>query len=238
MADSTNNDVERGPLPAPTAPPAATQEVSEKQPITTTSTTTAVPNSGAIAPPDEPPPAYDSIYGKLKAEREKSSSQTDFLTNSCTIIGSSVGFTAFLLITLILPVAMIVVGALNLGNCPIQRYIPIWMLVAGITSAIMQVFNVVINKSKSNGEEPDSRNSGGNGCLGCFNFAWFIAGNVWVFGVHPTVELSDPTSGLYCNALCYNLAFWAIVGTYIMIGLFCCGCCCLCLTLGRETSKK
>ena len=77
-------------------------------------------------------------------------------------------------------------GSLNLDRCPVQRFIPIWLIVAGACSAIQQIASMcknVGNKHSSNGDNADGdekpTNRGlvcFNSLFGCFNFAWFIAG--------------------------------------------------------------
>jgi len=197
--------------------------------------------------PQGPPPAYDSLYGKLLAERAKTSDNKEFMANGANILSSSVGFIIFLAVSMVLPVCMIVFGSLNLQNCPVQRLIPIWLIVAGATSAILQFINIVNGfltrkrEGHQNLEEGDknSTTSGGNGILGCFNFVWFICGNVWVFGVHNRVVHDDDASDNYCDGTAYNLAFWSIIAAYIFIGFFCfCGCCVACCVGKAVASAK
>jgi len=195
--------------------------------------------------PSGPPPAYDSLYGKLLAERAKTTDNKKFMANGANILSSSIGFIIFLAVSMILPVCMIVFGSLNLGKCQIQRLIPIWLIVAGATSAVLQAINIVsgwMTRKRCEHEnlEDDADNSttsGGNGLLGCFNFAWFICGNVWVFGVHGRVVHDDPSSENYCDGTAYNLAFWSIIAAYIFIGFFCCCGCCIACCVGKAVSS-
>lgn len=199
--------------------------------------------SDAEAPPptytdttdSAPPPSYDSIFGQIKDAKTKSSGGADFLKSVCVIIFSTIGFTIFIAILLCIPVAMIVVGALNLDNCPLERFIPIWLVVAGSVSAFMQLGSIIKKiKAKCDGiEDPDEEAqsfsvlNGLNGLIGCFNIAWFFAGNVWVYRVYGKQDTTDPLSLNYCDAATYYFAFWSITTAYIILAIVCCCSCCI-----------
>ena len=78
---------------------------------------------------------------------------------------------------------------MNLHNCPVQRYIPIWMIVAGSTSALLQIIQLVTRccddhsddatVQEGEGKGRTGNGGAGNGLLGCFNFAWFITGKTY-----------------------------------------------------------
>merc|ERR1712002_1161541 len=179
------------------------------------------------------PPSYNSVFGKLKAEREKGT--TSFLKNSSGILAQSGEFSVFVLLLLVVPILFIVYGSINLGNCTIQRFIPIWLIVAGVFSIIQQLLQLLNYWNKRNTPEEEQEankpSQAGSTLLGCFNIAWFIAGNVWVFGAYSDVVTDDPSSVNYCHQTTYYLACWSIIVAYIIIGLFCfCGCCiCACI---------
>lgn len=40
-----------------------------------------------------------------------------------------------------IPIPTILIGALNVGNCPVQQFIPIWMIILGITIIIKWAVN-------------------------------------------------------------------------------------------------
>jgi len=179
------------------------------------------------------PPSYSSVFGKLKAEREKGTK--DFLKNSSSIVTESCEFSIFNLFLLALPVVMIVYGSINLANCPVQRYIPIWLIVAGVFGIIqqlLQLFSYWKNRNTTE-EEKEAKKSSQHGAsiLSCFNLAWFICGNVWVFGAFNDVTFADSNADTFCEQTTFNLAFWSIIVVYILVGLFCfCGLCiCTCI---------
>ncbi|XP_040184793.1 uncharacterized protein LOC120917514 [Rana temporaria] len=109
----------------------------------------------------------------------------------------------FFLIWTAIGVAFIVVGAINLNTCPLQPFIPIYMIVAGAFSfaywivLLLRCFCPTLGKIFAL-------------IVGLFVFAWFIAGSVWVFGNYR------PTAG--CNIPMYLFVFSILIIQWIFIG--------------------
>ena len=90
---------------------------------------------------DSPPP-YDSLglvdfardyFGnnwRAILGRAKKDSQEQGLTLLSSAI-SVTSITVFLLISIALSIAMIVIGSLYMDSCPVQKNIPVWLVVAG-----------------------------------------------------------------------------------------------------------
>merc|ERR1712002_1152962 len=120
------------------------------------------------------PPSYNSVFGKLKAEREKGA--TSFLKNSSSILAQSGEFSVFVLLLLVVPILFIVYGSINIKNCEIQRFIPIWLIVAGVFSIIQQLLQLLNYWNKRNTPEEEQEankpSQAGSTLLGCFNIAW------------------------------------------------------------------
>ncbi|XP_063801208.1 transmembrane protein 272-like isoform X2 [Pseudophryne corroboree] len=104
-----------------------------------------------------------------------------------------------------LSIAMIVMGAIYKNDCPIQPYIPIFLLVTGITHlvAIFVLFLRIVLETCSLVLEA---------LLGTFSFAWFIAGCVWVFKLYNYYEG-------FCNQSLYLFAFGILIFECVMIFL-------------------
>ena len=75
-------------------------------------------------------------------------------------------------------------GTLNLQNCPLEHFIPIWMIVSGSIIAFTQLrFILKKVRAKCEGSESNEEESGSFmdrmfDLIGLFNIAWFFAG-VW-----------------------------------------------------------
>ncbi|XP_046445820.1 uncharacterized protein LOC124195453 [Daphnia pulex] len=98
------------------------------------------------------------------------------------------------LLCLALPICMITIGSIFLQECPVEHYIPIYLIVAGVFSLISDYVRYALE--------------GENGCCQCFLFCWFIAGCVWIYGVNgPSFSPEDKN---YCNPLLYTFAYWIV----------------------------
>lgn len=223
----------------------------------TTKITQAEEGTTARTGGSQNPPAYDSIFGRLQSVKKDSKGPKDIVAKSCNILCASVLGTIVLAPVLAVPIAMIAVGAIHLDDCPVERFIPIYLLVGGCFGALQIILTLILrvknhlqenNKPKDSGRqageegEEDGKGGGGkkgtykdtnaslhpcSGLISCFLFAWFIAGNVWVYRAFSTVTTSDVASPLYCNGSVYWFAFVLITSGYACIALSCC-CVALC----------
>ena len=73
-------------------------------------------------------------------------------------------------------------GSINLGNCAVQSYIPIWLIVAGVFCIIQQVHQITSywrNRNKTGEEKKTSKlNRNITGVFRWFSLAWFICGKL------------------------------------------------------------
>ncbi|XP_077984538.1 uncharacterized protein LOC144439143 [Glandiceps talaboti] len=138
-----------------------------------------------------------------------------------------------------IPITMIVMGALYMDDCPAEKYIPTYLIVGGVFQFVALILSMWSSQKKRSGNDDDD---GSTGMLGkcvrvvsaliyLFNFAWFIAGNVWIYRTEP--DYDDSTGGNYCDQTLYLFSFWLITTSYILIGLGGCigiivGCCICC----------
>jgi hypothetical protein len=131
-----------------------------------------------------------------------------------------------LILTLVFSITEISFGGTYIGQCPVQREIPIFLLVHGSTKivwvgcgiiafieakyfsnsphiAILMLINLIIQV-----------------VFMLFFLAWFIAGNVWVWSVKGSVQTTDSTvSSTYCQSTLYGAAQGLIISTYIVFGI-------------------
>uniref|UniRef100_A0A7N6ABY1 Uncharacterized protein n=1 Tax=Anabas testudineus TaxID=64144 RepID=A0A7N6ABY1_ANATE len=126
-------------------------------------------------------------------------------------------------------IAAIGIGATHLNNCPVQFFIPIYLIVMGASS----ILSLSLTYTKSTWKE-GVVNILCSVCmtlLHLFGFCWFIAGNVWVYSVFPPNY--SPEGPRYCHKTTYLFAFvfttmmWASIALMICcIGCFALLTCC------------
>lgn len=178
---------------------------------------------------DAPPPSYESLYGRAKAIKAESSGNVDFVKKVILLFVGTIGFTVFLGIMLAIPISMIVIGAKYLHDCPAERYIPIYLVVAGSFGVLRNSITIVRRCCQKKDEEEEENRRKVNpveSIIDCFMFAWFIAGNVWIYRTKGEFS-TNPGDPNFCDPTLYWFAFWITTAAYIIIGCSCC-CCCLC----------
>ncbi|XP_062503419.1 transmembrane protein 272-like [Corticium candelabrum] len=195
---------------------------------------------------DGAPPSYRSLFPNAfkpnqigsRVRRTMTMSRTDEheetsvssrLMAFCAVLGCCLCTVAF---CLGIPVAMIVIGALNLHDCKIERLIPIWLIVMGVFQSLEVGFRVLFHSSR----KEDDENQAKWDPIGCFIFAWFICGNVWVLSnwndyspvefIHEANRTSP--NPYYCDDLMMKFSFGVIMLAYAVLGLSICCCCLAC----------
>ncbi|XP_076130579.1 transmembrane protein 272-like [Alosa pseudoharengus] len=116
-----------------------------------------------------------------------------------------------------IPIASIVVGAQYLHSCPIQRYIPIYLVVMGAFGLALPLLTC-----KPGSNDPEANNqvircNAWNSIVSLFLFCWFIAGNMWIYSIYQPNY--DPAAGAYCDKTLYLFAFWITTLVYIATGV-------------------
>ncbi|XP_059153139.1 transmembrane protein 272-like isoform X2 [Physella acuta] len=170
------------------------------------------------------PPSYESLYGRVKAAKRDSSNVLTFLKAFLIIILSTIGFTIILGILMAVPIAMIVIGALYKDDCPLERMIPIYLIVAGSFGCVKNLFNLVQRfcKSKEEMEEERKKVNPLEQLVNCFLFAWFIVGCVYIYRNYDEVSYDPLKTDHYCDKTLYLFAFWVTTAVYIIMAMSCC----------------
>ena len=121
-------------------------------------------------------------------------------------------------------------GAKHKDDCPIQKYIPIYLIVLGSFGILRNIIGLYTQIKKRSGEnsdeENDAKKSTCEGIIDCFLLAWFIAGNVWIYSNYEP-NYTDPNSSDYCDKTLYLFAFGLTTASYAFVGLVCCCMCCI-----------
>ncbi|CAD5119325.1 DgyrCDS7949 [Dimorphilus gyrociliatus] len=177
---------------------------------------------------NDPPPSYDTIFGRMKEARNQSTSTLQYAKKFFQIIVSTVAFTLMLLVLLAIPISMIVIGSIYKGDCPREKYIPIYLIVAGafgVLKNISSLFQRCKNRNEENAEEANSKTNPFDSLIGCFLFGWFVAGNVWIYKIYDDFDDKNKESADYCNPTLYYFSFWITTAVYIFALCMCCSMC-------------
>ncbi|PAV86714.1 hypothetical protein WR25_18078 [Diploscapter pachys] len=175
------------------------------------------------------PPSYDSLYGQLR-EVDSPKGLAVFLRNACNAISNTLAAAIALAILNILPIAMIVIGSLNLNDCPDKEILPKWLLISGIFYLIRSGINFLYRLQKAEQQKPL--------CTRCieslievFLFIWFILGCIWAISAYST-------DNLQCDRVVVLFSFIYVVCSLALLALscflFCCCCCCICFKPKQE----
>ncbi|CAL8297937.1 unnamed protein product [Lota lota] len=95
-------------------------------------------------------------------------------------------------------------GTIHLNNCPAQPYIPIYLIVLGVSSLLSLVLSYVQSPRKQS--VVSILTSACISLLHIFNTCWFVAGTLWVFAIYSP-SYSDAEDG-YCQKNVYHFAFY------------------------------
>jgi len=199
---------------------------------------------GRMTAVDMPP----SSFSDLKNEYMDIRSPQHFFTVSqkcCGVFCMSRATLGLLVIGLIVPIIMVIIGSLYLYQCPVERYIPIYLIVAGVLYLMILLSGIFHQIWHAVNPQDISRHpflhseACFNHCLAnWFLFAWFIAGSVWVYRVlWPSFTMG---SASYCHPVLYKFALTIISAEWVFFGLwfiFCCGCCGLACCLCAKNKK-
>ncbi|XP_055529414.1 uncharacterized protein LOC129721175 isoform X2 [Wyeomyia smithii] len=168
--------------------------------------------------PDAPPPSYDSLFGRVREAHKSSTGMLDFLKNVTILLLGTLGCTIILGITIVIPVCMIVFGAIYLHDCPQNDYIPVFLLVGGVFSVLKQLLHLSTRVRSREGQEFERlRQSPTQTLINCFMLGWFIIGSFWIYRIYEPNY--DPALGKYCNKSLYLFTFWLITSVYMTLGI-------------------
>ncbi|KAL3276595.1 hypothetical protein HHI36_011967 [Cryptolaemus montrouzieri] len=127
-----------------------------------------------------------------------------------------------LIVPILLHLAMIVIGAMNLKKCPVEKNIPIYLLSAGILGILTKLAGIGRNwiiKYISF----DTIMS----VIYTLEFVYFLLGSYWVYKEYkPSFNSHDGNA--YCDKTTFMFAFIYITLTYVVLAfLLLLLCCCI-----------
>lgn len=170
---------------------------------------------------------------KKKASRIKPPGLVNTL---CTGGLSTIAVLIYLLFILALPIAKLVLGVLYVKECPVNKSIPLYLIVSGacgLAIVSLLLLSSVCTFSRSLIKRERSTHGlmlctiafsrGMQGAIKIFLFVWFFFGNIWIFGVRYRVRTDKPNDiNNYCHPTLYWFAFYVLIFTYVQAFLTCC----------------
>ncbi|CAJ0578684.1 unnamed protein product, partial [Mesorhabditis spiculigera] len=196
------------------------------------------PSYDAMDPADAPP-SYDSLYGQFR-QVEDPKGLVSFLGGAWHTLTGTVAAMIALAFLNILPIAMILLGALNKDNCPIDPTIPKWLIVSGIVHLVKSAINYYLKLKKI--EHPPTSVKAIDGLLSLFSTVWFILGSIWVYSAFGHYTRTPYQGEDYCDPFMLIFSFVFITVTYAILALmcfcFCCCCCCICFKKASDTTTN
>jgi hypothetical protein len=220
-----------------------------------------------ITPPPTPPPPpiqYQivpipsrrpspiRVLRRIRTKKYFKEKTPGFCTTLCSGGAATCAALIYLTLVLALPVAKLVLGILYINQCPVNKYIPLYMIVSGACGLGIILFLLLSSTCTFYRSSTIARKSthrfiiftiafarGMQGVLAIFLFIWFFIGNFWVFGARYSVRTDQPNDiNNYCQPGLYWFAFYALIFTYILAifmcvfkfcgNFFCCGACDIC----------
>lgn len=175
----------------------------------------------AMDPSRAPPPSYESVIGRVREAHKESSGTIDFFKKLIVLLAGTLGCTIAIGVTIVVPVAMFLIGFKYLNDCPVNMFIPVYLLVGGVVGVVKQFFQL-LHRIKRIGsrsdEEEEERKSSFQSVIALFMLTWFVLGSYWVYKSYlPSFDPADYRE--YCNKTVYLFAFWQITIVYIAVGL-------------------
>ncbi|KAJ8254786.1 hypothetical protein GJAV_G00197340 [Gymnothorax javanicus] len=129
------------------------------------------------------------------------------------------GIITLAVLSYVVPIALGMIGAFNVSNCPQQPLIPIYLGVCGLLMVAAQL--PYLSHCESWAEGNPTRRSLLKVCkvvLFLVLGAWFIAGSVWVYTIYPP-NYDSSGKAEYCGKTVYLIAFWFSNLCYILVPL-------------------
>ncbi|XP_075062607.1 transmembrane protein 272-like [Mixophyes fleayi] len=129
-------------------------------------------------------------------------------------------------------IASIAIGAIYINDCPGQYLIPYYLIISGV-ACLLQLSLTCL--PCGDGMEPPSVslvNVCAQSVMLMFLFAFFIAGNVWIYSLNHE-PWDSPSGPKRCNRVLYLYAFWIITLCHLCLAVlvftYLCLLLCLCI---------
>ncbi|XP_066446177.1 transmembrane protein 272-like [Eleutherodactylus coqui] len=134
-----------------------------------------------------------------------------------------------------LNIASIAIGVIFMNECPGQYLIPYYLIISGVACLLFLCMTCLPCVDEEQVTSVTLANLCAQGVLLLFLFAFFIAGNVWIYSLYHG-PWNDPSSPEYCARVLYLYAFWIITLCHLCFLVLLCTY--LCLLLGLYILKR
>ncbi|CAF1051073.1 unnamed protein product [Rotaria sp. Silwood1] len=123
----------------------------------------------------------------------------------------------------------LVMGGLNFSSCPIEKRIPIYLVVVSTINLVMIILTVIgcylhLKKKDDNlwGFFAITISAIIIIILQIFCFIWLVLGTVWTYSILNEVQYTQGNTQTYCQASLYRYTLISIILQYIIPIVLCC----------------
>lgn len=158
------------PPPSVTAAPAPPSYMSS-----TSSSTYPGPPPSYDEVAEAEPPSYNSLFGEVKEIEEAPRNILDVVKLTANFLLKGV----LGCLPLVLPICMILVGSIYLGDCPAEPHLPLFLIVVGFIIILKYLLWQIFKIKKL--ESWNKVRSLLQVLTTLLLFAWFVAGIMWIY---------------------------------------------------------
>jgi hypothetical protein len=161
-----------------------------------------------------------TLLAQIKKAKEENVGCCNFVLAFFALLLGSIVWTIIIIVIVTVPIVMIVIGAEYFHDCPVQKMIPISLIVAGCVAFLSNILNFVDRfKRFSETGIPKRHTVIGwiNVVLNLFLISWFIATCYWVYSANATYK--DEAAPDYCNPHLYGFIYWLLNFIFIFFGV-------------------
>ncbi|CAF3965210.1 unnamed protein product, partial [Rotaria sordida] len=165
-----------------------------------------------------------SVFARIYEEYTDAEHFFDFAKKTASILFQTKTASFFFASSLVLPVIMISVGISNLEECPLDRNIPVFVLVGGALALLklLQVLWKQYNRHSGPSEEETTDTQNGSTFMEVlttlFLIVWFIYGNYLLCRYRlPRFEQTTEDPENWCSKNVYFLTIISVAYTYAFV---------------------
>ncbi|CAF4433224.1 unnamed protein product [Rotaria socialis] len=171
-------------------------------------------------------PTNISVFSRIYEEYSDAEHFFDFTHKTASILLQTKTASFVFAVSLILPLIMMSVGISNLEECPLNRNIPVFVLVGGAIASLklLQVLWKQYNRRRGPAEEEASDTRNGSTFMDVlttlFLIVWFIYGNHIIYRYRiPHFEQTTEEPENWCTKNVYLLTMISVAYTYALVTL-------------------